>query len=151
MSQNFETCYSTLSNMRAYGQKCYIGLIFFFSFLSPLSSLYSFLFSLISSLSITLCLFPLNPPCSRSPLSLLKISRHLTSPSTSTALPTDLHSPRRRPSDLLIGSWVWDLGWVSMCGFWVIDWSVGLGFWAGGGVVVVAMVSWVLGQRCLWL
>ena len=34
-----------------------------------------------------------------------------------------------------------DLGWVSMCGFWVIDWSVGLGFWAGGGVVVVAVVG----------
>ena len=144
MSQNFKTCYNTLSKMRAYGQKCYIGLIFFlFSFLSPFSSLYSFLFSLISSLSVTLYLFPFNPPCSRSLSSLLKISARLTS--------INLHSPCRRPSDLLIGSWVWDLGWVSMCRFWVIDWLVGLGFWAGGCVMVVAMVGWVLGRRCSWL
>ena len=147
MSQNFDTCYSMLSNMRAYEQKCHFGLIFFYS----LFSLPSLHFILFSSLSVTLYLFPLSPPCSRSLSSLLKISRRLTLPSTSTALATDLHSPCRWPLDLLIGSWVWDLGWVSMCGFWVIDWSVGLGFWTGGGIVVVAVVGWVLGRQCLWL
>ena len=107
--------------------------VFLFSFLSLSLS--------ISSLSVR----------SRSLSSLLKISRHLTTSSISTALAVDLHSPRRQPLDLLIESWVWDLGWVLMCGFWVIDWSFGLGFWAGGGVVVVAVVGWVLGWRCLWL
>ena len=34
MSQNYETCYSTLSNMRAYEQKCYNSFIILFSFLS---------------------------------------------------------------------------------------------------------------------
>ena len=105
-------------------------ILFLFIFLSPFSSLYSF--DLFSSLSVTLYLFPLSPPCSKLLSSLLKISRRLTSPSTSTAFAADLHSPCHWPLDLLIGSWVWYLGWVSMCGFWVIDWSVGLGFWAGG-------------------
>ena len=57
MYQIFAACYSTLSILTLFGQKWYNDLIFFlFSFLSPLSSLYSYLFSLIlpqtSSLSI---------------------------------------------------------------------------------------------------
>ena len=108
-----------------------ISVYYFFIHIS-LSSLVTLSFDLFSSLSVTLYLFFLSPPCSRSLSSLLKISRCLTSPSTSTAPTVDLHSPCREPLDLLIGSWVWYLGWVSMCGFWVIDWSVGLGFWAGG-------------------
>ena len=108
-----------------------IFVYYFFIHLS-LSSLITLSFDLFSSLSVTLYLFFLSPPCSRSLSSLLKISRCLTSPSTSTAPTVDLHSLCREPLDLLIGSWVWYLGWVSMCGFWVIDWSVGLGFWAGG-------------------
>ena len=32
MSQNFETCNSTLSNMRAYGQKCYNSFDYFIYF-----------------------------------------------------------------------------------------------------------------------
>ena len=82
----------------------FLFIVFLFIFLSPLSSLYSF--DLFSSLSVTLYLFPLSPPCSRSLSSLLKISCRLTSPSTSTALTADLHSPCRRPLDLLIDSWV---------------------------------------------
>ena len=91
--------------------------------------------SLISSLYVTLYIFPLLPAQDLSP-------PHLVA---------NLQSPCRRPSNFLIRSWVWDLGWVSMCGFWVIDWSVGLGLWAGGGVVVMAVVGWVLGWRCSWL
>ena len=113
--------------------------IFLFSFLSPFSSLYSFLFSLRHSLSLP------------SQSSLLKISLIFAQDLSPPHLAVNLHSPRHRPLDLLIGPWVWDLRWVSMCEFWVIDWSVGLGFWAAGGVMVVAVVGWVLGWGCLWL
>ena len=54
MSQNFETCYSTLSNMRAYGQKCYNFLIILFTFLSPPNTYLSLSLSL--SLSLLSCL-----------------------------------------------------------------------------------------------
>ena len=93
----------------------FLFIVFLFIFLSPLSSLYSF--DLFSPLSVTLHLFPLSPPCSRSLSSSLKNSHHLTSPSTSTTLAADLHSPCCRPLDLLISSWVWYLGWVLMYGF----------------------------------
>ena len=100
--------------------------IFLFSFFTPLLSLYSFLFSLISSLSVTLYLFPLSPPCSWS-------------------LATNLHSPRcwlPQPSPLTFRSlnpvvgvrfgmgfdmWVlghWLIGWVEILGFW---WCRGCG------------------------
>ena len=35
MSQNYETCYSILSNIRAYEQKCYNSFDYFIYFLSP--------------------------------------------------------------------------------------------------------------------
>ena len=58
MSQNYETCYSTLSNMRAYGQQCYNFLDYFihFSLSSQHISLrpqHSFLF-LLSGLHLSL-------------------------------------------------------------------------------------------------
>ena len=50
MCQIFATCYSTLSILTLFGQKWYNDLTFLlFSFLSPLSSLYSFLLSHSSS------------------------------------------------------------------------------------------------------
>ena len=86
-------------------------------------------------LSMSLYIFPLLPAQDLSP-------PHLA---------VNFQSPCRRPSDLLIKLWVWDLGWVLMCEFWVIDRSVGLELWGGGGIVVMAVVGWVLGWRCLWL
>ena len=68
----------------------------------------TFLFSFLS-LSLTISSLSIR---SRAFSSLLKISCRLTSPSTFTALVADLYSSRRQPSDLLIESWVWDLGWV---------------------------------------
>ena len=122
-------------------------IIFLFIFLSPLSSLYSF--DLFSSLSVTLYLFPLSPPYSRSLSSLLKISRRLTSPSTSTAFAADLHSPFRQPLDLLIGSWVWYLGWVLMCGFWAGGCGGGwLSF--GPAMFVVVVGGGVCGCSGFW-
>ena len=77
MSQNYETCYSTLSNMRAYGQECYNSFDYFIYFslssqhislsicntalsLSPLSGLHlfvaSYFFLTFIFLSLTLFL-----------------------------------------------------------------------------------------------
>ena len=55
MSQNYETCYSTLSNMKAYRQQCYNFLDYFihFSFFSACNTAFS-LSSLVS-------IFPLLP------------------------------------------------------------------------------------------
>ena len=57
MSQNFETCYSTLSNMRAYGHKCHFNLIIFYS----LFSLLSHHFLLFSSFSFCLRVSDIKP------------------------------------------------------------------------------------------
>ena len=72
-------------------------ILFLFIFLSPLSSLYSF--DLFSSLSVTLYLFPLSPPCSRS----LTASPRHQPPQPSLPTSTTL---AHRPLDLLIDSWV---------------------------------------------
>ena len=156
--------------------------IFLFSFLSPLSSLYSFIFSLCHSLFLS------------SQSSLLKISLLFDQDLSPPHLVINLHSPHRwpphpSPSTFRSLNWVvgvrfgmgfnvwvfghWLIGWVGILGrwwcrdygsgwlsfrlamfvavmggsvygcsgFWVIDWSVGLGFWAGGGVVVVVVVG----------
>ena len=55
MSQNYETCYSTLSNMKAYRQQCYNFLDYFIHF--SLFSACNTAFSLSSLVSI----FPLLP------------------------------------------------------------------------------------------
>ena len=130
MSQNFETCYITLSNMKAYGQKCHFGLIFFYS----IFSLFSHHFILFSSLSITLYLFPLNP---------LKISLILAQDLSPPHLAVNLHSPCRRPpqpSPLAFRSLNRVVGvrfgmsfdvWV--LGHWLIIWVGILGQWWGCG------------------
>ena len=52
MSQNYETCYSTLSNMRAYGQKCYNSFDYFIYF--SLSFQHISLFVCNTTLSLSL-------------------------------------------------------------------------------------------------
>ena len=124
-------CYSTVSNMRRYGQQLQNQILLFYCiFLSPLPhislspSTLSHFFSLCHSLSLP------SPPYLRK---LLKIT-----PVLAADLTASCSSPHRRhpqPSSptfrsLLIGLWVWDLGWVSMwvlgqhfgsvlCGLWV--------------------------------
>ena len=135
-------CYSTVSNMRRYGQQLQNQILLFHCvFLSPLphislsSSTLSHFFSLCHSLSLP------SPPYLRK---LLKITPVLAAilPPHFLVLPANLtascSNPRRRHPQassstfrsLLIGLWVWDLGWVSMwvlgqhfgsalCGLWV--------------------------------
>ena len=52
MSQNYETCYSTLSNMRAYGQECYNSFDYFIYF--SLASQHTSLFICNTALSLSL-------------------------------------------------------------------------------------------------
>ena len=86
ISNSFATCYSMVPYMKPHCSMLQIFLSFFL-----------FTPSLISSLPFTLYLFPLSPPYSRPLSSMLKISRLITSPLTSTTLAADLHIPRCRP------------------------------------------------------
>ena len=151
-------CYSTVSNMRQYGQQLKNQILLFYCiFLSPLpqislsSSTLSHFFPLYHSLSLP------SPPCSRSlssprhdltaslssPRRWSRQSSPLISPPYSPQLAASCSSPRclhPQPSlptfrSLLIGLWMWDLGWVSM---WVLGWRLdqrcmgcGLRFWVG--------------------
>ena len=107
--------------MKAYGQKCHFGLIFFYS----IFSLFSHHFILFSSLSITLYLFPLSPPYSRS---LTTSPRH----QPPQPLPPTFRSLYRVVGVIFgMGFDVWVLG------HWLISWVGILGWWwchgCGGG------------------
>ena len=127
--------HATVSNMKAYRHKCHFGLIFFYS----LFSLFSHHFILFSSLSITLYLFPLSPPYSRS---LTASPRH----QPPQPLPPTFRS-LYRVVGVIFGMgfdvWVlghWLIGWVGILGWWW--WLVE--FWASD-------VCGYSGRRCLWL
>ena len=86
MSQNFETCYSTLSNTRAYGQKCYNSFDYFIYF--SLSSQHISL----SICNIALSLSPLWSPSLRCSLFLSHFHFFL-----SLSLCISVLSPQIRP------------------------------------------------------
>ena len=131
MSQNFETCYNTLSNMRMYGQKYHFGLIFFILFsLSSLISLFFYLLSHFFSLRHSLSL-PFQS-------SMLKISLIFAQDLSPPHLAVNLHNPRHRPPQ------------ASLPTFRSLNQVVGVRFGMGFNVWVLGhwLIGWVgiLGQ-----
>ena len=124
MSQNYETCYSTLSNMRAYGQQCYNFLDYFIHFslsfqhisLRLQHSFLSLLFGLHLSVApyffLTFIFLSLHLSVSASlSLSLffffLSLSFSLSFPVTKKAIPIWSRAPRLKLANLKFCSPIW--------------------------------------------
>ena len=124
-------CYSTVSNMRRYGQQWQNGILLFYCiFLSPLpqisvsSSTLSYFFSLCHSLSLP------SPPCSRK---LLKITLKKVVADLA-ASPSNPHRQSRQSSPLISPSHALVL--VDLVGFGFV-----IGFWFGLRLWVVSQVT----------
>ena len=141
-------CYSTVSNMRRYGQQWQNGILLFYCiFLSPLHRYLSLhRLYLISSLFVTFYLFPLllaQESCLRS------LSRKL-SPISLPYLPiltANLASPHRWSRRLML--WFWLIWWV--LGLWLgFDLGWGCGWWCCGSVCVCGCGEWQLVAMGFW-
>ena len=163
ISNSFATCYSTVSYMKPHCSMLQIFLSFFYSrqvsfLLSPLhslslpsqSSLLKTSLIYAQDLSTHHLAANLHIPCCRPPIPclsfLLSMSLYifplLTAQDLSPPyLAVNLQSPYRRPSDLLIKSWVWDLGWVWCVSFGSLIDRLG---WDYRPVVVSWLWQWLV-------